>query len=1259
MSGKWRTIRVFISSTFRDMHAKRDYLVKVVFPELRERLEKHRVHLIDIDLRWGVTAEQADNDHALDLCLQQIDECRPFFVGILGERYGWVPNKIPHMDRPEYGWVQGMTGRSITELEIVHGVLNDHEMHSRAFFYFRDPSFVQDVPEPKRADLEAEDAEPSERLAELKAAIRKAKLPIEPFENYPCRYAGLRINWRLARIELGDAERAALEEIAEDGLVDPDKYAALDEHLREIVNRNSVVHLTGLEEFGRRVCDQLWTAIQTELALAETPLAETAAEVDQLAEERDYHERFMESRLRIYVGRENVQSYLTRFAKGGDTAPCLVTGPSGLGKSAAMAKFATTYAEQQPDVVIIPHFIGASPASTGLHRMLKRFCLILKMEFNFEDEVPEDTKTLITRFCEFLDKVPQGKRVLFVIDALNQMDETDNAHAMHWLPRELPPQVKVVISCIDDPDKTEQVLEAFKQRAHDSYKLEPLTGHERLEIVSQVPSLSAKALDPIQVGLLLSNPATENPLFLLVALEELRGFGSYEQLNDRIKAFPYEGETVTDIFTQVIERLEEDFDANMVRQVLSLLECSRGGLSERELQDLVAEKSRSEDLLPILRQLCPYLQSRGAFVDFFHRNLSKAVRNCYLQCDGTVEACHQQLASYFHDTLNPSEAPAWSGHSRHALSDLPHHLALGGQNDRLRATLLSFGFLESKISTLGPQPLIEDCDLTAADRNSALGLVQGAIRLSAHVLSNDPRQLAGHLIGRLLGDQTPEVGALLKAARPRAGCWLRPLTRSLTTPGGPLICTMEGHTSSVTAVALTADGHAVSASDDKTLKVWDLESGKLLRTLEVDVHDVNAVALTADGRAVSASGDHTLKVWDLESGHLVRTLEGHTESVCAVALTANGRAASASHDKTVKVWDIESGYVLHTLEGHTESVCAVALTADGRIVSASSDKTLKVWDIESGHVLRTLDGHKTAVTTMALSPDGRAVSAGLWDMTLKVWDIESGRLLRTLEGHESTAPPSSVTAVALTADGRAVSAFSRTLKVWDIESEQMLRTLENHTEGVCAVALANGRAVSASGDKTLKVWDIESGQVLRTLEGHTESVLGVALTMDGRAVSASRDKTLKVWDIESGQVLHTIVDPAHKRLAVPLVLEMEPDAYKGLAVALTPDGRAATFGSWDRTPKVWDVESGRLLRSLEGHTRFVDAVALTANGRAVSASQDGTLKVWDIESGRELTSFVGESAQACCAVSPDGALIVAGDWLGRVHLLRLEQTEQA
>jgi hypothetical protein len=91
----WKTVRVFVSSTFRDMAAERDYLAKVVFPELRENMKRRQLHLVDLDLRWGVTEEEAEQGKVLEVILREIDRSRPFFVGILGERYGAQPDNIP------------------------------------------------------------------------------------------------------------------------------------------------------------------------------------------------------------------------------------------------------------------------------------------------------------------------------------------------------------------------------------------------------------------------------------------------------------------------------------------------------------------------------------------------------------------------------------------------------------------------------------------------------------------------------------------------------------------------------------------------------------------------------------------------------------------------------------------------------------------------------------------------------------------------------------------------------------------------------------------------------------------------------------------------------------------------------------------------------------------------------------------------------------------------------------------------------------
>ena len=125
MPTTWKTVRVFISSTFRDMHAERDWLVKRVFPALRERLQKYRIHLVDIDLRWGVTEAEAQKDQVLDLCLSQIDECRPFFVGILGERYGWVPDSLPAEMLASQNWLKQHLQHSVSELRGLRETIQD------------------------------------------------------------------------------------------------------------------------------------------------------------------------------------------------------------------------------------------------------------------------------------------------------------------------------------------------------------------------------------------------------------------------------------------------------------------------------------------------------------------------------------------------------------------------------------------------------------------------------------------------------------------------------------------------------------------------------------------------------------------------------------------------------------------------------------------------------------------------------------------------------------------------------------------------------------------------------------------------------------------------------------------------------------------------------------------------------------------------------------------------------------------------------
>ena len=135
-------VRVFVSSTFRDMHAERDHLVKVVFPELRERPATRGLQLVDVDLGWGVTEAEAERGKVVDVILREIEASRPFFLGLLGERYGSAPRGLPPDTLFEHPWLRGSADRPYTETEIIRGVLPSPRIAERSVSYFRDPVFL-------------------------------------------------------------------------------------------------------------------------------------------------------------------------------------------------------------------------------------------------------------------------------------------------------------------------------------------------------------------------------------------------------------------------------------------------------------------------------------------------------------------------------------------------------------------------------------------------------------------------------------------------------------------------------------------------------------------------------------------------------------------------------------------------------------------------------------------------------------------------------------------------------------------------------------------------------------------------------------------------------------------------------------------------------------------------------------------------------------------------------------------------------------
>jgi WD40 repeat protein len=345
---------------------------------------------------------------------------------------------------------------------------------------------------------------------------------------------------------------------------------------------------------------------------------------------------------------------------------------------------------------------------------------------------------------------------------------------------------------------------------------------------------------------------------------------------------------------------------------------------------------------------------------------------------------------------------------------LPWHLEQAGRRDQLRGLLLDYAWIKAKLAATDVPALLGDYAQTT---DPDVTLVDRALMLSANVISGDPRQLPTQVAGRLRNLRTAPIDALVKASEVQKECfWLCPRTRSLTPPG-PLLRRFVGHGRTVTSVALLTDGlRGLSGSEDRTLRLWNLETQAELRRFEGHEGAVNSVALLADGlRALSGSEDLTLRLWDLEKGAELRRFEGHEGGVTSVAVLSDGRhVLSGSTDRTLRLWNLETAAELRRFAGHKASVNSVALLSDGRrALSGSDDLTLRLWDLETGAELRHFESKLPAISVAMLVDGRRAVAACSPLIMLRLWDLETGVELNRFDGFRIP-----VTSVAVSADGR-------------------------------------------------------------------------------------------------------------------------------------------------------------------------------------------------------------------------------------------------
>ncbi|KIM46585.1 hypothetical protein M413DRAFT_421887, partial [Hebeloma cylindrosporum] len=468
---------------------------------------------------------------------------------------------------------------------------------------------------------------------------------------------------------------------------------------------------------------------------------------------------------------------------------------------------------------------------------------------------------------------------------------------------------------------------------------------------------------------------------------------------------------------------------------------------------------------------------------------------------------------------------------------------------------------------------------------------------------------------------------------------------------------LQGHTDIVTAIAFSPDGkHIISGSQDKTLRIWDAETGNAVG-LPLEGHDeiVWQVAFSPDGKhiirwIIAGQSDGAIYIWDAITGQvLCEPLEGHIDSkVWVAAFSPNGKwIAVGYYDGTILIWDkITRNIVGVPLNWHTSPVCCIAFSSDGKhIVSCSGDKII-IWNTESHQVRGAFQGHTNFLNAVAFSPDNKHIISCSDDHTIRIWDAEiTEQMTELLQEHIKV-----IHSVEFSPDGQHIlaclkdsifSIVSNSVCIWDTESgEAVAMPIEDLSDMTFMSFLPDGKHIISYLEDTLWIWDVETGEAIGALEEYTSCDISVAFLPDGRYVIAGvtvnpRTVTVHIWDKSTGEFMIVPLEGWHA-----CVLTIVG------CIAFSPNGNYISIGMNDNIC-TWNTQTGRAVGELCGHTATVLTLAFSSDGTyLISGAEDNTIRIWDMNSDRNVgLPLEGHNcAITSVAFSPDDKYIVSGSY---------------
>ncbi|KOV93334.1 hypothetical protein ADL04_27545 [Streptomyces sp. NRRL B-3648] len=1080
-----------------------------------------------------------------------------------------------------------------------------------------------------------------------------------------------------------------------------------------------------------------------------------AAETDEHHYEEQAHEEFAAERRAHFIGRQDTIARIRSYLGTDDRRPLLLIGESGGGKTSLLAEVAHRLRVETGGRPVLARFIGATPRSADLRSFLDDLRRSLKRLGRPGSSQAERPYSLAEAVREPLAALPSEPGLVVVLDALDQLSGDVD---LSWLPDELPSGVRMVLSAQEGSAAATAALAAGSRllrlpalrRAEGCRILRQLLQEEGRSLLpaqrAEVLQAFAERGNPLHLRLAFEEArrwasyTSVEPGSVPLDVPGMTG-----RLLERL-----EKEHGTVLVCRALGLLAVSRNGLSEPELLDLL--SADPLVLEEVESHMPRSPKPRGLLPpvlwarLRTDLEPYLNVRRnegrLLLGFYHRQLTEAVTSRYLTKEETT-ALHRRLADYFGaQPLDTPGGPRSAVNARKA-AELPYHQTLCGSWDELWATLTDFGFLERKVKAVGVSTeldaqgrevrrhagvhaLQDDYELALrlwpqAGRDGERGLANvpqdrtgtpamagqrgimaqfaRALRLEAHNLAADPELTWQQLANRLQWESG--AARLVRAeARRRGDGSSVPTLRSRTRPHESESLTRRLREAGdkcrlVSCAFVPRSGLLAIAGEDRTVRLWDVGTGRRVRVLSDMPAVPQSCAATPDGKYVIATTVNpagTVHVWEVRTGRQVAWRTAHEPSCTACAVLPDGSAVlTFGTDGRIRRWTLPELAVDGELPPAPEPLTCGTVSPDGQTVAyGGREGVVYMRSVDrTGPVTEMVYGQGDPLTAVALGPEGRSLvavgMAGAYGLEGRIvsWDL-SARSPATVRQLPSSAEHCVLSTkgsllVTSTDDGR--------VQLWEPPRMRHLATLNAHTTTAVACALSpDAEALaSVSADGMACIWDVMAARGSNP-GGHDGLVQQCSFTREGEwLVTASVDGTVRRWDATTGQeigspvshpgstvlMLHQDARPGDEqitlvagntgtvlRTALPPVSD-EPAPAPAVVgehgaevwgLAPLPDGTVVT-GGLDGACKVWDVRRFVMVREVMWDRSPVRTCATSVGGGFVASGGDsGLLYLWDPLSGALITDPQQHPAAITAITCGVANIVVVGDADGHVEL---------